>query len=89
MTKYGKVDFRRSSFMNSGMSNKIRSNMEFKGNVTAMLGCAASRRKDIGLVAPKSLSDNLGPHIVKEFSKLNTRFEFFSLYYCLLITCIF
>ena len=49
--------------MNSGMSNKIRSNMEFKGNVTAMLGCAATRRKDIGLVAPRTLSDNLGPHI--------------------------
>jgi len=47
------------------MTNTLRSAKEFKGNLTAMAGCSAGRRKDIGLVAPKHLTDGFEPLLEK------------------------
>jgi len=56
VTKYGKIDYKKKSFLGSDMSNKLKFVDQFNGNLTAMGGCKYGSRRDIGLVAPSNLT---------------------------------
>lgn len=68
-TRYGKVDATRPSFKGSDMDNSWRRATSFKANITAMGACSHANLRDIGLVAPSSLTQGYEKTLRDELCK--------------------
>lgn len=69
MTKYSKINYKEDSFIGSDMEKRLRTKGIGAGNLTAMTGCKTNKRSDVGLIAPKHLTDAFYPFLLNEFSK--------------------